>query len=57
MMNDKYKPMNKRTLHLRFKMSELDNAIADCSEEVKECIDNVWDAIDEIESRQVNDEN
>lgn len=56
MMNDEYKPMNKITLHLRFKMSELDNAIADCSEEVKECIDNVWDAIDEIESRKVNDE-
>ena len=52
MMSDKYKPMNKRTLHLRFKMSELDNAIGDCSEEVKECIDNVWDAIDEIESRK-----
>jgi hypothetical protein len=52
MDSNKYKPMNKKTLHLRFKMSELDDAIGECSEEVKECIDLVWDAIEELEQRQ-----
>ena len=52
MDSNKYKPMNKKTLHLRFKMSELDNAIADCSEEVKERINAVWDAIEELEQQQ-----
>jgi len=49
MNNDKYTPVNKKTLHLRFTMSYLDNAIGDCSQEVKECIDNMWDAIEELE--------
>ena len=43
------KPIKKRTQHLRAMMSYLDNAIGDCSEDVKECIDMVWDAIDELE--------
>ena len=51
MNSDKYTPTIKRTQHLRFMMSYLDDAIGDCSEDVKECIDNVWDAIDELEER------
>ena len=43
------KPIKKRTQHLRNMMSYLDDAIGDCSEDVKECIDLVWDAIDELE--------
>tara|TARA_A100000171_G_scaffold33832_1_gene32213 strand:+ start:457 stop:621 length:165 start_codon:yes stop_codon:yes gene_type:complete len=49
MNSDKYKPINKKTQHLRFMMSYLDNEIGDCSEEMKESIDMVWDAIDELE--------
>ena len=49
MDSDKYKPANKKTLNLRLNMSYLDNAIGDCSQEVKECIDNMWDAIAELE--------
>jgi len=49
MKSDEYTPVNKKTLHLRFTMSYLDNAIGDCSQEVKECIDNMWDAIAELE--------
>jgi|TARA_R100001129_G_scaffold40435_2_gene27457 hypothetical protein len=52
MDSNKYKPVNKKTQHLRFMMSYLDNAIGDCSEEVKECIDLVWDAIEELEQQQ-----
>lgn len=51
MDSNKHKPVNKKTLHLRFKMSYLNNAIGDCSEEIRECIDNVWDAIEEIEEQ------
>ena len=54
MNSDKYKPINKKTQHLRFMMSYLDNEIGDCSEEMKESIDMVWDAIDELE---VSDDN
>ena len=36
MDSNKYKPVNKKTLHLRFMMSHLDNEIGDCSEEVNE---------------------
>ena len=54
MNSDKYTPTIKRTQHLRFMMSYLDNAIGDCSEDVKECIDLVWGAIDELE---VSDDN
>jgi len=49
MNSNKTTPVNKKTLQLRFKMSYLDNAIGDCSQEVKECIDNMWDAITELE--------
>ena len=52
MDSDKYKPANKKILNLRFNMSYLDNAIGDCSQEVKECIDNMWDAIAELEENQ-----
>jgi len=51
MNSNKTTPVNKKTLHLRFKMSYLDNAIGDCSEEIRECINNVWDAIEEIEEQ------
>ena len=51
MNSNKYTPAIKRTQHLRFMMSYLDEAIGDCSEDVKECIDLVWDAIDELEER------
>jgi len=49
MKSNEYTPANKKTLNLRFNMSYLDNAIGDCSQEVKECIDNMWDAIAELE--------
>jgi len=49
MKSNEYTPANKKTLNLRFTMSYLDNAIGDCSQEVKECIDNMWDAIAELE--------
>jgi|DEB0MinimDraft_10_1074344.scaffolds.fasta_scaffold78802_6 hypothetical protein len=49
MKSNEHTPANKKTLHLRFTMSYLDNAIGDCSQEVKECIDNMWDAIAELE--------
>ena len=49
MNSDKYKPIKKKTQHLRFMMSYLDNEIGDCSEDMKESIDKVWDAIDELE--------
>jgi hypothetical protein len=52
MDSNKYKPINKKTQHLRFMMCYLDNAIGDCSEEVKVCIDLVWDAIEELEQQQ-----
>jgi len=52
MDSDKYKPANKKTLNLRFNMSYLANAIVDCSKEVKECIDNMWDAIAELEENE-----
>ena len=35
---------------LREVMSNLDNLIDDCSIEVKEAIDEVWDVIDEIKT-------
>ena len=35
---------------LREAMSNLDNVIGDCSTEVKEAIDEVWDLIDEIKT-------
>ena len=35
MKSNEHTPVNKRTLNLRFNMSYLDNAIGDCSEEVK----------------------
>jgi len=50
-MSDEHTPVNKKTLHLRFTMSYLDNAIGDCSQKVKECIDNMWDAIKELEEK------
>jgi|TARA_R110000824_G_scaffold32112_5_gene103869 hypothetical protein len=34
--------------NLREAMSNLDNVIGDCSIEVKEAIDEVWDLVDEI---------
>ena len=52
MDSDKYKPANKKILNLRLNMSYLDNAIGDCSQEVKECIDNMWDAIAELEESE-----
>lgn len=52
MNSDKYKPAIKKTLYLRFKMSYLVNAIGDCSEEVKKCIDDVWDEIKELEKKK-----
>ena len=52
MDSNKYKPVNKKPLHLRFMMSHLDNEIGDCSEEVKERINAVWDAIEELEQQQ-----
>ena len=51
MKSNEYTPDNKKTLHLRFAMSYLDNAIGDCSQEIKECIDNMWDAIAELEEK------
>ena len=56
-MNDKYTPANKKTLHLRFTMSYLDNAIGDCSQEVKKCIDDMWDAIEELEEKYESNTN
>ena len=41
---------------LREAMSNLDNLIDDCSVEVKEAIDEVWDIIDEIKTEEVGDE-
>ena len=41
---------------LREAMSNLDNLIDDCSVEVKEAIDEVWDIIDEIKTEEVDDE-
>jgi hypothetical protein len=49
MKSNEHTPANKNTLHLRFAMSYLDNAIGDCSQEVKKCIDDMWDAIEELE--------
>ena len=37
---------------LREVMSNLDNFIDDCSIEVKEAIDEVWDVIDEIKTEE-----
>jgi len=37
---------------LRGAMSNLDNVIGDCSIEVKEAIDEVWDIIDEIKTEE-----
>ena len=37
---------------LREAMSNLDNVIGDCSIEVKEAIDEVWDIIDEIKTEE-----
>ena len=52
MKSDKYTPANKKTLNLRFNMSYLANTIGDCSQEVKECIDNMWAAIAELEETE-----
>ena len=41
---------------LREAMSNLDNVIGDCSIEVKEAIDEVWDLVDEIKTEEVDDE-
>lgn len=41
---------------LREAMSNLDNLIDDCSVEVKEAIDEVWDIIDEIKTKEIDDE-
>ncbi len=37
---------------LREAMSNLDNVIGDCSIEVKEAIDEVWDLVDEIKTEE-----
>ena len=37
---------------LREAMSNLDNLIDDCSIEVKEAIDEVWDLVDEIKTEE-----
>lgn len=37
---------------LREAMSNLDNVIGDCSIEVKEAIDEVWDLVDEIKTKE-----
>ena len=36
--------------HVRAMMSYLDNEIGDCSEEMKDSIDMLWDAIDYLET-------
>jgi hypothetical protein len=41
---------------LREAMSNLDNLIDDCSVEVKEAIDEVWDIIDEIKTKEIDDD-
>tara|TARA_B110000305_G_C19343114_1_gene590197 strand:- start:62 stop:211 length:150 start_codon:yes stop_codon:yes gene_type:complete len=42
----------KQWCKLRESMSNLDNLIDDCSIEVKEAIDEVWDVIDEIKTEE-----
>ena len=44
----------KQWCKLREAMSNLDNLIDDCSIEVKEAIDEVWDVIDEIKTEEVD---
>ena len=36
--------------HVRSMMSNLDNEIGDCSQEMKDSIDTLWDAIDYLET-------
>jgi len=43
---------HKEWYKLREAMSNLDNLIDDCSVEVKEAIDEVWDIIDEIKTEE-----
>ena len=43
----------KEYYNLREAMSNLDNLIDDCSTEVAEAIDEVWDLIDEIKTGEV----
>ena len=42
----------KEYYNLRKAMSNLDNLIDDCSTEVAEAIDEVWDLIDEIKTEE-----
>tara|TARA_R110000751_G_scaffold248213_1_gene347993 strand:+ start:495 stop:638 length:144 start_codon:yes stop_codon:yes gene_type:complete len=42
----------KEWYNLREAMSNLDNLIDDCSIEVKEAIDEMWDLIDEIKTEE-----
>ena len=46
----------KEYYNLREAMSNLANLIDDCSVEVAEAIDEVWDIIDEIKTQEENDE-
>jgi hypothetical protein len=41
---------------LREAMSNLDNLIGDCSIEIKEAIDEVWDLVDEIKTKEIDDD-
>lgn len=43
----------KEYYNLREAMSNLDNLIDDCSVEVAEAIDEVWDIIDEIKTQEI----
>ena len=46
----------KQWCKLKEAMSNLDNLIDDCSIEVKEAIDEVWDVIDEIKTEEQDNE-
>ncbi len=45
-----------RIKHVRAMMSYLDNEIGDCSEEMKDSIDMLWDAIDDLETESLKKE-